>query len=284
METKNNMEIQNIWENIPLQGKTYWMNENLSEPVIFFLMEGNIEVAIKEADVYTVGKGEMILLPEAVPCRIEALSQSSVMMCSLSMESLLVKNKLLEELSFGNTGQKKNIKKLPISETIWQFLLLLHKCMKEGLVSYYFLDLKRSELGQLLFAYYKKEELAQFLQPVLSKDIQFRHFVLNNYLSVKNVRELAVLANYSTPGFIKKFEKVFGEAPYQWMLKQKAAKILIDINKGVKSLQEMANEYKFSSYQHFSSFCKAMFGFPPSEIYGTGLEMKTNTSKGKKMC
>jgi AraC-like DNA-binding protein len=58
------------------------------------------------------------------------------------------------------------------------------------------------------------------------------------------------------------------------MQKQKAAKILIEINRGVKSLQEIANEYKFSSYQHFSAFCKLMFGFPPTEIYRKSLEMK----------
>ncbi|MDR1632738.1 MAG: AraC family transcriptional regulator [Dysgonamonadaceae bacterium] len=237
-----------------------------SEPIIFFLLEGNIRVTINDTDIYTVNAGEMILLPEAIPCKIEALKQSSMMKCALSVESLLVKIKLLEELSFENTNYEEAIKKLPVSEIIRQFLLLLRKCMEKGLVSYYFFDLKRSELNLLLFACYEKEELARFLQSVLSKDIQFRHFVLNNYLKVKNVQELAILANYSASGFIKKFQKIFDESPYQWMQKQKAAKILIDINRGVKSLQEIANEYKFSSYQHFSGFCKAMFGFPPTDI------------------
>ncbi|MDR0734059.1 MAG: AraC family transcriptional regulator [Dysgonamonadaceae bacterium] len=261
------MEFQNIWENIFLTEKGLWTTEKLSEPVIFFIMEGNIRFTINDTDVYPVDAGEMVLLPaEAVSCKIEALRQSSIMKCALSVESLLVKMKLLEELSFENTNGEEIVKKLPVSEIVGQFLRLLRKCMEKGLVSYYFFDLKRSELNLLLFACYEKEELARFLQPVLSKDIQFRHFVLNNYLKVKNVQELAILANYSTSGFIKKFQKVFDESPYQWMRKQKAAKILIDINRGVKSLQEIANEYKFSSYQHFSVFCKTMFGFSPTDI------------------
>jgi AraC-like DNA-binding protein len=50
------------------------------------------------------------------------------------------------------------------------------------------------------------------------------------------------------------------------MQRQKAKLILNDINEGAKSLQEIATEYKFSSYQHFANFCKIQFGFPPSEL------------------
>ena len=261
-------EIQNIWESISLAKKACWVTEKLSEPAIFFLIEGNIQVTVNETDIYTINLYEMFLLPNADSCKIEALKRSSIMVCSLSIEFLLSERKSLEELIFENPDSHKKIQKLPISETILQFLLLLHKCMKEGLVSYYFFDLKRNELNLLLFAYYNKEKLAQFLESVLSKDIQFKQFVLDNCLVVKNVQELAALANYSTSGFIKKFQKVFDESPYKWMQKQKAAKILIEINRGVKPLQEIANEYKFSSYQHFSSFCKTVFGSSPIAIYG----------------
>ena len=268
-------EIQNIWESISLAKKACWVTEKLPEPVIFFLIEGTIQLTINDTDIYTINRNEMFLLPDANPCQIEALEQSSIMVCSLSVEFLLSEEKLLEELTVEDTNQKRIIRRLPISETIMQFLLLLHKCMREGLDSYYFLDLKRNELNLLLFVYYNKGELAQFLENVLSKDTRFKRFVLNNYLTVKNVQELAKLANMSTSGFIKKFQKIFDESPYKWMQKQKAGKILIEINKGVKSLQEIANEYKFSSYQHFSGFCKAAFGFPPTEIFGKSLEMKT---------
>ncbi|GHT61815.1 transcriptional regulator [Bacteroidia bacterium] len=266
-------KIQDIWESISLSKKACWITKHLSEPVIFFLIEGKIQLTINYTDIYTVNQSEMCLLPDATHCKVEAVEQSHIMICSLSIEFLLFGKEILEELPFDNIDPKKIIKKLPVSETILQYLLLLHKCMKEGLDSYYFFDLKRNELNLLLFAYYKEIELTQFFQSVLSKDILFKRFVLNNYLLVKNVQELAELANYSTSGFIKKFQKIFDESPYKWMQKQKATKILIEINRGVKSLQEIGNEYKFSSYQHFSSFCKAMFGLPPTEIYGENLEM-----------
>jgi AraC-like DNA-binding protein len=157
--------------------------------------------------------------------------------------------------------------KLPIKKNIVRYLTLLSNCLRDGLDSICFFELKRRELFLLLSAYYTKRELSGFMQSLLSRNLQFKKFVLNNYLAANNVRELAALANYSTSGFIKKFQKYFDESPYKWMQKQKAKRILIEINEGVKSLQEIANEYKFSSYQHFAVFCKNLLGLPPSEIY-----------------
>jgi AraC-like DNA-binding protein len=90
--------------------------------------------------------------------------------------------------------------------------------------------------------------------------------VMNNYYNAKNVKDLAKYANYSTSGFIKKFQKCFNDSPYEWMQKQKAKKISVEIIRGIKSLQEIASEYNFSSYQHFSVFCKAQLGSTPTEI------------------
>jgi len=261
-------EIHNIWESVLLTKNTCLSIKELSDPVIFFLIDGSAQLTVNETDIYTINLYEMFLLPNAYSCKIEALSQSSIMACSLSIEILLSESKFLEDLMFEYSDSRPTIRKMPISKTILQFLLLLRKCMEEGLASYYFFELKRNELNLLLFAYYDKDKLAQFLKNVLSKDIQFKRFVLDNYLIVKNVQELAALANYSTSGFIKKFQKIFDESPYKWMQKQRAAKILIEINRGVKPLQEIANEYKFSSYQHFSAFCKVTFGFSPIVIYG----------------
>lgn len=89
---------------------------------------------------------------------------------------------------------------------------------------------------------------------------------MDNYLKVNNVQELAAMANYSTSGFIKKFQKYFDDSPYHWIQKQKAKQIYMEISRKVKSLQEIATEYNFSSYQHFASFCKIHFGLPPTEI------------------
>ncbi|MDR2901707.1 MAG: AraC family transcriptional regulator [Lactobacillales bacterium] len=259
-------KAQDIWDNIFLLKKASWKATSQADPLIFFLIKGNLRITVDNR-LYIIEQDEMFLLPDKTSCKIEALKQSFVMYCSLSLESALLGKHLQETLSVENIDRTKKIEKLPISRTILQFLFLLYKYKEEGIVSYYFFNLKRDELKLLLLSYYEKKELAQFFHTFLSTDLHFRQLVLNNYFSVKNVRELAIITNYSLSGFIKKFQKVFNEPPYKWLQKQKAEKILIDINNGVKPLQEIANDYKFSSYQHFSSFCKTMFGAPPSDIY-----------------
>ena len=143
---------------------------------------------------------------------------------------------------------------------------MLDSYLKEGIYSTNLFELKRQELFYLFFYYYSKSDLVQFLDCVLSRDIQFKNLVVSNYLHTKDVQELAKLANYSTSGFIKKFQKCFNDSPYKWMQKQKAKQIAVEIYQGIKSLQEIANEYNFSSYQHFSVFCKTQLGAPPTAI------------------
>ncbi|MDR2868431.1 MAG: helix-turn-helix domain-containing protein [Bacteroidales bacterium] len=63
---------------------------------------------------------------------------------------------------------------------------------------------------------------------------------------------------------MKKFNNNFGESPYQWIQKQKAKQIYIDIINKKKSLKEITSDYNFSSYQHFVKFCKEYLGFPPT--------------------
>jgi AraC-like DNA-binding protein len=68
------------------------------------------------------------------------------------------------------------------------------------------------------------------------------------------------------------------------MQKQRANQILNDVTQGVKSLQEIATEYNFSSYQHFANFCKVQFGFPPTQIADKYVQNRANICNGKKLC
>jgi AraC-like DNA-binding protein len=188
------------------------------------------------------------------------------MTCLFDAETLLSKQALIYELIPLCNNNQEIFAKLSINKSIMSYLNLLQIYIKDEIDSSYFLDLKRQELFTLLFIYYSKMELAQFLCFIVSENIQFKEFVMNNYRNVKNVQELAALANYSTSGFIKKFQRSFNDSPYGWMQKQRAKQILVEIKQGAKSLQEIAVEYRFSSYQHFSNFCKKQLGFPPTKI------------------
>jgi AraC-like DNA-binding protein len=257
---------QNIWENLSFPANRS-LKKNIShEAVVFFIIEGSIVFSINDLENHSVHEQEMFLVPDNCSCNIKVLKPVNLLICSFGVETLLSEQKMIDELIPLYDDAQGNFIKLPINKVIKDYLLLLVQCMEDGLSSYYFFELKRHELFLLLFAYYTKEELAYFFCNIISENVQFRGFVMDNFLNVKNVQELANIANYSTSGFIKKFQRYFKESPYRWMQRQKARLILSDINEGAKSLQEIATEYKFSSYQHFANFCKLQFGFPPSEL------------------
>jgi len=259
---------QHIWESLALP-KGYPIAERLSRnPVIFFVITGSVCFKINDVETYAVFPEEMFVAPSDSSYEITMLEQTHLIICNVPMEAWYKEQKWIERLISDDNAVSEKFCKLPIKKVIIHYFFLLDLYLKEKIHSPDFFEFKRQELFFLLAHYYSRDDLAWFLQHILSKDIQFKNLVLSNYLHAKNVQELAKLANYSTSGFIKKFQKCFNNSPYQWMQKQKAQKISFDINRGIKSLQEIANEYNFSSYQHFSVFCKTQLGATPTTISG----------------
>jgi len=261
------LKNQKIWESLNLP-KDYRIEKQLSyDPMIFFIQTGSLRFKMNGEEAYTVFSQEMFMAQFDNLYEITILEQTHLIICHIPLEAWCTEQKWIEGLIPVDKEFTGTFFKLPMKKTIFQYLSLMDYYLKDDIRIPNFFELKRQELFFLLFHYYQKDELAQFLQCVLSKDIQFKKFVVSNYSNAGNVKELAKLANYSTSGFIKKFQKCFNDSPYKWMQKQKAKQISIDIYQGIKSLQEIANEYNFSSYQHFSVFCKTQLGGSPSAIF-----------------
>jgi AraC-like DNA-binding protein len=274
-ENQTSLETQRkIWENLFFPAGYVLQEDRAFDTIIFFVIKGNLTVTFDEKEYHNICSKEMFLVPLDSPYRIQTLTQMHMMACWFSVESLYSGQKLIDELIPLCDTKQNDFSKFAIKEEVMRFLMLLSDSIRDGLDSPYFFEIKKNELNLLFSIYYTKEELARFLRDIISENAQFKKFVMDSYLSVRNVQELAELANYSTSGFIKKFQKSFRESPYQWIQKQKAKQILIEINRGVKSLQEIANEYKFSSYQHFAGFCKVQLGYPPTKIYGKNVFKK----------
>jgi len=257
---------QKIWERLSLPKDYYFERQLFCDPMIFFIINGSVNLKINDVEEYKVSSHEMFMAQCDNSYEITILEQTQLLTCRVPIEAWYAEQKWIDRLIPNEENVSDTFLKLPINEVMKNYLVLMDVYLNEKIYSYDFFEMKRQEMFFLLFFYYQKNELVQFLHCILSKDIQFKKFVMANYLNAGNVQALAKLANYSTSGFIKKFQKCFNDSPYKWMQKQKAKLISFEINRGVKSLQEIANEYKFSSYQHFSVFCKAQLGAPPTII------------------
>jgi len=256
-----------IWESRILHREDTIYEGSSKRFRIIFILKGTLKLSVNDFDYMTVLDNEMIIIPSNCAYKMKIQQYVHFISCNFYVEALLSEKRFIHDLiPLLNANPADHFTKLHINKRIRSFLMLLNNQLEDGLDNNSFFDLKERELFMLLFNYYSNEDLARFFAPFLCEDIQFKEFVLAHYLRVKNVQELASLANYSTSGFIKKFQRYFDESPYRWMQKQKANLILNDIKRGLKPLQEIAAEYNFSSYQHFANFCKIHFGFPPTEI------------------
>jgi len=242
--------------------------EKPREHVILFVLKGKVEAASSNEAPIDVEQNEMLILPSITNTSIANLhsSESQILLCRFSLSSLFSDRKIVDEITLNDINDDPINKKLHFSKTISTFILLLYRYHEDKIETDYLMELKRRELSLLLFKTYSKQQLAHFFNAFLSKDVSFKQVVVENCQKVKNVQELAVMTNNSVSGFIKRFKRTFNESPYRWMQQQRAANILRDIKNGEKSLQELAVDYKFSSYQHFASFCKRHFKMPPTAI------------------
>ena len=88
---------------------------------------------------------------------------------------------------------------------------------------------------------------------------------MSSYTRYGNLSEIAAAMNYSVSGFEKKFRKVFGCSPYNWMLRQKAQDAWHCVNTEGMNLKEIAHRFGFASPASFNNFFVKHFGITPGQ-------------------
>ncbi|MDD4820915.1 MAG: helix-turn-helix transcriptional regulator [Flavobacteriales bacterium] len=119
----------------------------------------------------------------------------------------------------------------------------------------------------LLFrAYYSKEDLALLFYPLLSKNTDFKSFVMSNFRSVTSVAEFAKKYNCSISTFNRRFKIFFGENAFAWINRHRVEHIKEDLENTSTPFATLAHRYGFSSQAYFSAFCKKQFSLTPKQI------------------
>lgn len=246
---------------------------DVDRSVIIFLLKGKALITCNNHKDKIQNSGEMVLFPRNCCCYIKVLEEATIISCSfvqnIDLCSRFSFNHLVEFLPDKFTY---DFKKLPMKERVMQFLSLLKDCLDDGLSCGHFHEMKEKELFLILRAYYSKEELAAFFYPLLGKDMDFKDFVLSNYLLVDDLQAFARLGNLSVDTFKRRFKDVFGETAHKWIIQRKSELIYRDIIMTDKPFADIALEYKMSSQAYLSTFCKQHFGKTPQELRDKSLE------------
>jgi AraC-like DNA-binding protein len=155
---------------------------------------------------------------------------------------------------------------LQANKRIILFFDLLAETYQDGLKCENFFIIKQKELLYYLRAYYSKQDLFNFFSPVYSIDFIFSRKVRNHVHELHTVADIAALTHCSISGVQKRFSKVFGKPPLQWIREEKAKRILYELNCTNKPIKQIAHEFRFSSTAHFYTFCKSQFSMTPGVI------------------
>ena len=123
-----------------------------------------------------------------------------------------------------------------------------------------------SELLLIISKFYTRREVALLLYPMIGLSLDFRSFVLQNYLKASNVDDLVQMSGMGRSNFDAKFNREFGMPPRQWMLKQIAKQVRHRASEPVVTIKQMINQFGFNSATHFNRFCRQQFDLTPGEL------------------
>ena len=241
---------------------------------IIFILEGNIEFLFKDEPDYQTGKGKMLFLVAGSRCSYKAIEDSKVVFFRIQAPINLCRDFSLEDLYIRvNRKRKKphkpeynNFGELDINAQIRKLVDGIRQSVENGLNCHYWLEIKVQEFFLLLRVCYTKDEIYEFLYPILSNDIAFSEQIRLHWDKFQTVGELAAFLNLTIKRFTAQFTAVFGQTPYQWMLQERARIVFFEIKSTGKQFKEIALENGFSSESSFTRFCRREFDKTPTQI------------------
>lgn len=244
----------------------HWKNNT-----ICIVVDGQVTLVSDDAICKNLLGGEFLFAPPETLCIIQAEQDSKLLLFSIPDNIRLCQSfdvfQLFENVKTNNNEfslLKFNV--LPIRIPLDEYVRMLIFLLEDGLKCVNFMQMKVDELLLLLRAYYTKEELRDFFSYILNPNAVFIEFIRRNWMNYKTITELAEAMNISPQHFNKRFKEIFNQSPGSWIQDQKAKLILSEIRAGVKSFQQISDEYGFAAQSHFNRFCKKMLGDNPNSL------------------
>lgn len=238
-----------------------------SRTAMIFLLEGALHVEGKRFPGFTVHANQMFPMPAGVDNSIRFMEDSlALVLYFIDSKFKFCHNIITDEM----------IKNAP-KRADWLFALDMIKpvivlarqtadYVMDGLLCCDIQLIKQREFTAVMQAYYPKDELVQFLVPLYGVDLTFQDTIIAMSRTYPSIDEMAEKVCMSRPTFIRHFKQCFGETPKAWVSKVKGEALFKALRDTNDTLEEIANQFKFSSVQRLSTFCKETLGGTPSEI------------------
>lgn len=233
---------------------------------LLFVLEGQCVIHCNQFKEALFPEGSITLLPKKSKIEIHALAGTRLL--SLSFDVPLNKSDKFSLEGLVGLCERMDYKFRPIEirYPLPPYLELVTFCLRSKMDCGHFHLLLEQELFFLLRGFYLKEELALLFYPIISPELSFKDFVLDNYLKVSSVNELITLSNMGRSPFFHKFKKTFGMSAKQWLMKRRDMDILSKIEGTRPTVSELMQEFNFDSQSYFTNYCKKHFQCTPREL------------------
>lgn len=246
----------------------------LDSNVLIFIMSGTMKVSSAQQELATVRERHIFFWDKEDDYTCEMLADSQVILFAFGD---LIVHDLLTFRPFGATSDSSVSKDvgLKFAEPLNSFLQLLAQYMEMNLYDLSLYIAKQRELFYILNSVYNEQELAILFSSLTEQSSKFKEQILENYLSAKNVGELASLLGYGVTNFRAKFKEQFGVSVYRWLLNRKSQHIIYRITVYGDEFSQIIDDFGFSSPSHFNKFCRSQYGLTPCELRK---KLKTNNN------
>jgi AraC-like DNA-binding protein len=245
----------------------YFTFSNKEFNCLFFFLKGNVNL-IYESQEYNLKKNTIAFLPVSSEYKIFVSSEANIVVNYFNKPIDLCEKLALENLT-SFIGKKSHTPILRMKTPLRLFLNTLTFYLNEGVSCKHFHEIKEKELFFILRFFYTKEEIAGLFAPIVSRNLDFKNLVLNNYLNINSVKELAKTCNYSLSSFNRIFKNNFNESPYIWLQNQKLKYITGKLSNKNIPFSQIIDEFGFSSPAHFTIYCKKHLHLTPSQFRKT---------------
>lgn len=256
----------NIFKQIKLlKGNSYQISQ-YNPYSITFVISGKISYKKDENSLSPILDDKLAIMIDNLDISLFAIEDSEIIICNLA-NNLKIQPCFGHEIGLNeDSACNCNTVIIEINSLIHVFLssIDLYTNMPPNCFNYQ--ELKRLELLILLKIRYPQSRFSYLLPPEDLPEFNFRSLILNNYKTVKNVKELANLTNTSMSTFTRKFKLNFGMSFSQWKKSHIANNVYREIKFTTKSFKNIAVENNFSSQAHFNRFCKKQYGKTPGEL------------------
>lgn len=249
----------------PSGHRDYW-EKGLSKNYLLCLLKGAVWFHSIDYPPRTIHSGELLLLAKSSIVTGKCLSDTLLIILAFDELKTNCDKLLFESMAPLKKQIAYKFNSLPIRPPLNLFLKLLVYYLRNGANCAHLHEMKHNELFLCLRYFYTKEELVSLFYPIISKSLDFKKFILNNYPNVKNIQELIELSNMSKTVFYDRFKQEFGMTAKQWAIRQFSHKLLYTAARPGITVKELAGALDFDSVSQLQQYCKRHLNCTPSKL------------------